>query len=85
MSEPSKEETILAQLRKLLEASAITEIDWSTVTKDSSVESLGLDSLSILDLLYDIEQEIGIRIEADEVVEIGTLQDIVDLLIRKGA
>jgi acyl carrier protein len=85
MSEPSKEETILAQLRKLLEASAITEIDWNTVTKDSSIESLGLDSLSILDLLYDIEQEIGIRIEADEVVEIGTLQDIVDLLIRKGA
>ncbi|MCB1124480.1 MAG: acyl carrier protein [Verrucomicrobiae bacterium] len=85
MSEPTKEDTILAKLKDIIDESSDTEIDWSEISINSPVEALGLDSLSILDLLYDIEQETGIRVEADEVSHIGTLKDIVSLLIRKGA
>ena len=85
MSDTSKEKIIFGQLGELMEKATVTESDWSDVNRDSTVESLGLDSLSILDLLYDIEQDLGIRVEAEEVVEMGTMGEIVDLLIKKGA
>lgn len=85
MSELSKEENIQAKLVKLLEQSAEADMDWASVTGESSVADLGLDSLSILDLLYDVEQDLGVRIESDEVAMIETLKDIVELIIKKGA
>jgi acyl carrier protein len=85
MSEPSKQDAILQQLRDIMEESSTSEINWDSYSLDSTVESLGLDSLTILDLLYDIEQEIGVQIEAKEVVEFRTLGEIVELLIKKSA
>lgn len=85
MNKPTKEAIILTKVKEIINALSETEIGWDDITLESSVESLGLDSLSILDLLYDIEQETGIRVEADEVRHIGTLKDIVVLLMRKAA
>ena len=85
MSDTSKKETILNQLRGIMEESATSEINWDSYGLDSTIESLGLDSLTILDLLYDIEQEIGIEVSAKEVLEFRTVGEIVDLLETKGA
>ena len=46
---------------------------------------MGLDSLTILDLLYDIEQETGIELAAKDVVTVTNIGEITDLLIEKGA
>lgn len=85
MSDNSKQEKIILQLRGILEESATTELDWDAISLDTKIESLGLDSLTILDLLYDIEEVIGIHLEAKEVLNITTLGEIVDLLIKNGA
>lgn len=85
MSDISKEEEIIGQLRDILEESSTTEPDWDNFGRNSTIESLGLDSLTILDLLYDIEEEIGVHLEAKEVLSITTLGELVDLLIKNGA
>ncbi len=85
MSDNSKEEIILGQLRGILEESATTEPDWDNFGRSTTIESLGLDSLTILDLLYDIEEVIGVHLEAKEVLNITTLGELVDLLIKNGA
>ena len=85
MTDTAKEEKIIGQLRGILEESSTVEPDWSAFGPSATIESLGLDSLTILDLLYDIEEEIGVRLEAKEVLNIKTLGEIVNLLIEKGA
>jgi acyl carrier protein len=85
MSDISKEEKIIGQLRGILEESSTTEPDWDNFGRNSTIESLGLDSLTILDLLYDIEEEIGVHLEAKGVLNITTLGELVDLLIKNGA
>ncbi len=81
MSEP----TVLQRLRDILEASAEEDRDWSQVDRTTTIESLGVDSLSILDLLYDIEQEFGISLSGSDVVSIQTVGEIEALLVERGA
>jgi acyl carrier protein len=51
-----------------------------SITKDSTLESLGLDSLDLIELLFDVEDEFQIRIPQDggSALKTATVQDIVD-------
>ena len=83
MTDTPKQETILGQLRGILEESSSVEPDWDSFGPQSTIESLGLDSLTILDLLYDIEEDIGIHLEAKEVLNVTTVGEIIDMLVAK--
>ena len=85
MSEKSKTESIIRKLREIMETCAMEELDWSNYGPDSTIESLGLDSLTILDLLYDVEQELGVHLEARDIVSIRNMGEMASLLIEKGA
>ncbi|MBC9866490.1 MAG: hypothetical protein F7O42_01175 [Opitutae bacterium] len=85
MSEKSKTESIIRKLREIMETCAMEELDWSKYGPDSTIESLGLDSLTILDLLYDVEQELGVHLEARDIVSIRNMGEMASLLIDKGA
>lgn len=85
MSEQTKEQILTAKIRDLLQASSFEEIDWSTFGPQTTIESIGLDSLTMLDLLYDVEQDMGVRVDAKEVVSFRTVGDMTALLIAKGA
>ena len=47
------------------------------------VNDLGADSLDLLDLMMGVEKEFSIKIEDDEVGNITTVQDLVDLIKTK--
>ncbi len=49
------------------------------LTPDATLESLGLDSLSVIEFMFNIEDEMKIKLP-DERVELKTLQDVVDVL-----
>ena len=51
-----------------------------TITPESTLESLGLDSLDLIELLFDVEDEFQIRIPQDggSALKTATVQDIVD-------
>ena len=73
---------ILERLGGVIAESAAEEVDWSIVTADTTVEAFGFDSLSVLDLIFELDQEFGTEIEAAELLKMVTLGDLVNYLER---
>ncbi len=71
---------VLARLRGVLRESAVEEHDWDAVVAETPIESLGFDSLTILDVLYDVEEEFGIALDPKQVVKTRTIGEIIALL-----
>ena len=42
------------------------ELDPSEITPDSTFESLGVDSLDIVEMIMDLESELGIELEMED-------------------
>ena len=42
------------------------ELDPSEITPDSSFESLGIDSLDIVEMIMDLESELGVELDLEE-------------------
>jgi len=55
-------------------------LDPATITPESTLESLGLDSLDLIELLFDVEDEFAIRVPQDggSALKTATIQDIVE-------
>lgn len=77
------QDSILARLRTILSENAVEDRDWDQVDHKTTFEQIGIDSLSILDLLYDVDQEFGIHLEGSDVVDLRTVGEIVDLLQKR--
>ena len=46
-------ENITDRLRQTMKRSAQTAVDWDAVSLNQTIDSLGFDSLAILDLIYE--------------------------------
>ncbi len=75
---------ILVRLRGVLRDSSVEEHDWDAVVAETPIESLGFDSLTILDVLYDVEEEFGAALDPKQVVKTRTIGEIVALLEQHG-
>ena len=42
------------------------ELDASEITPDSTFESLGIDSLDIVEMVMDLESELGVELEIED-------------------
>lgn len=51
------------------------------LTPDASLETLGLDSLSVAEFMFHLEDELHIKLP-DERVELKTLQDVTNFVDR---
>jgi acyl carrier protein len=71
--------TTLERLQKLFIARFDYKIEDLTAT--TTLENLGLDSLDIIDFLFDIEDEFKIKVP-DREFEVKTIQDMVDAMDR---
>jgi acyl carrier protein len=54
------------------------DIDIATITRESTFEDLGLDSLDTVELVMEFEEQFGIDIEVNE--DLKTIGDVVDLI-----
>ena len=57
------------------------DLKLENLTPDATLESLGLDSLSVIEFMFNLEDELRIKLP-DERVEIKTLQDVTNLVDR---
>jgi acyl carrier protein len=71
--------TTLEKLQQLFIAHFDYKIEELTAT--TTLENLGLDSLDIIEFMFEIENEFNIRIP-DREFEVKTIQDMVDALDR---
>ncbi len=53
------------------------------VSPDATFESLELDSLDLVELSLAVEEELGVKIEDEEVEQIRAVRDAVDLIAEK--
>ncbi len=66
-----------------LTQSAGLNIDLSTIRPEQTFQEIGLDSMSLINLMYAIEDELGVTLTTDEMMEINTMADMQSLLSRK--
>ena len=58
------------------------EIDESEISPDSTFESLGIDSLDVVEMIMDLETELGVELEMED-QKIATFQDLADFVESK--
>ena len=56
------------------------ELDASEITPDSTFEGLGIDSLDIVEMIMDLESELGVErdLEDQKITTFGELADFID-------
>ena len=63
-------------------ASKQLELDVSEITPDSTFESLGIDSLDVVEMIMDLETELGVELEMED-QKITTFQELSDFIESK--
>ena len=58
------------------------ELDASEITPDSTFESLGIDSLDIVEMIIDLESELGIELEMED-QQIATFGELAQFIESK--
>ena len=58
------------------------ELDASEIKPDSTFESLGIDSLDIVEMIMDLESELGVELDMED-QKITTLQELADFVESK--
>ena len=58
------------------------EVDPQDITPDSTFESLGIDSLDIVEMIMDLESELGVELEMED-QKITTFQELADFIESK--
>ena len=56
------------------------DLDAAEITPDSTFESLGIDSLDIVEMIMDLESELGIELDLEDqkIATFGELADFID-------
>ena len=56
------------------------DLDASEITPDSTFESLGIDSLDIVEMIMDLESELGVELEMEDqqIATFGELAAFID-------
>ncbi|MBO7251660.1 MAG: acyl carrier protein [Oscillospiraceae bacterium] len=58
------------------------ELDAAEITPDSTFESLGIDSLDVVEMIMDLESVLGIELELED-QKIATFQELADFIDSK--
>ncbi len=58
------------------------ELDIDEITPDSTFESLGIDSLDVVEMIMDLETELGVELEMED-QKISTFQELADFIDSK--
>jgi len=58
------------------------ELDIDEITPDSTFESLGIDSLDVVEMIMDLETELGVELELED-QKIATFQELADFIESK--
>lgn len=59
------------------------EVEADQVSEDASFDSLGLDSLDLVELSVRVEDVYGIDIEEDDLEDVWTVGNAIDVVLKK--
>ncbi len=55
------------------------------ITRDATFESLDVDSLDLVEIAQIVEDEFGVELVGDDVKELKTVGEVIDLVVAKAA
>ena len=58
------------------------DLDIAEITPDATFESLGIDSLDVVEMIMDLESELGVELEMED-QKIATFQDLANFVESK--
>lgn len=58
-------------------------VDVSNLSESDSLTKLGLDSLDLVEVMLEIEEELGVEFDSSEISEVATLGDVLKLIESK--
>lgn len=70
-----------SELLDMLAEEAI--VDRDRLTRDAKLEDLGISSIDVISLLFELEERTGVRIEEGDMPQMQTLGDMADHLLSK--
>jgi acyl carrier protein len=73
----------MAKLQAVISKASPKPVDWKSVNPETTISSIGFDSLSMLDLIYDIQQGFGVEFDAEQMAGVRTVGDLVRFLASK--
>lgn len=82
MAKQATPEVVAEELQK-----ALTEMgaEMDGYTRDSSFEDLDVDSLDLVELAQVVEDEFGVQLSGDDMKELTTVGDAIDMVVSRGA
>jgi acyl carrier protein len=82
MAKQATPEAVAEELKKAL-AEMGAEMDG--YSRDSSFEDLDVDSLDLVELAQVVEDEFGVQLSGDDMKELTTVGDAIDMVVARGA
>ena len=73
------------RLINVLNESLPNGVDANAVTPEASLNSFGVDSLVLIDLIFDLEQEFGVKLAAQQLMAMKTVGDLTTYLDQNAA
>ena len=68
-----------AKLEKIITKVSKTK----TITPETSLKDLGLDSLDLVEVIMEVEEELDIQFDEDEIVDFKVVQDVYNSIEKK--
>ena len=77
--------TVTAEQVENVVADALAEIgpDRELIKRDATFEELDVDSLDLAELSQVVEEQFGVRLKGDDIANIKTVGEAVDLIVSK--
>ena len=69
--------------RKIVTELLAKRVDVSSLKEDDKLSALGLDSLDLVELMLEIEEELNIEFDSSEIGDVATLGDVLRLIETK--
>ena len=69
------------ELLDLISREAI--IDRAKLTREATLEDLGISSLDVISMLFELEEKYGVVIEEGDMPQMSTLGEMVDFLLER--
>ena len=58
-------------------------VDVSGLKEEDNLKEIGLDSLDLVEVMLEIEDELGIEFDSEEIAGLTTLKSVLDLINQK--
>lgn len=72
-------EEIIQQLKNILKEKT-PDLDTDSITAESHIRELGIDSLDFIEFIFEVENTFQIEIPTTELTKITTVQNLLDVI-----